>query len=99
MSTGMKGFLLLLIAGLCAGFLAAATAAPEPYTLLGRSGAPPVEVGLDQAQRAWLRERQELRLGTSAPDYPPFDLSTSGRDYEGMTADYAAIIAQATGLP
>ncbi|UZE25437.1 transporter substrate-binding domain-containing protein [Pseudomonas sp. B21-056] len=95
----MKGCLLLLMAGLYAGFLAAAPGAPEHYTLLGRSTAAHPEVGLDNAQRAWLLGRKELVLGTSAPDYPPFDLSTSGRDYEGMTADYAGLIAEASGLP
>ena len=56
------------------------------------------EIKLDEAHRAWLKTRKELVLGTSAPDYPPFDLSASGRDYEGLTADYADILARATGL-
>ncbi|WP_371134784.1 transporter substrate-binding domain-containing protein [Pseudomonas sp. Q11] len=72
---------------------------PEPYTLMGRSTAAHIEVLLDDAHRGRLQDRQELVLGTSAPDYPPFDLSTSGRDYEGMTADYAGVIAKATSLP
>ncbi|WP_053155215.1 transporter substrate-binding domain-containing protein [Pseudomonas sp. Pf153] len=99
MSTGIKGTFLPLIAGLFAELVAATPAAPEHYTLLGRSSTARAEVNLNDSQRAWLRERRELVLGTSAPDYPPFDLSTSGRDYEGMTADYAAVIAKATGLP
>lgn len=77
----------------------AAADAPEHYTLLGRSSMAHTEVKLDDVHRAWLQDRQALVLGTSAPDYPPFDLSTSGRDYEGLTADYADIIAKATGLP
>ncbi|MCJ8206513.1 transporter substrate-binding domain-containing protein [Pseudomonas sp. RGM2987] len=92
-------YLLLSGAGLYAGLLAATAAAPEPYTLLGRSPTAPIEVRLDDVHRVWLKDRRELVLGTSAPDYPPFDLSTSGRDYEGMTADYAQLIAKATGLP
>nr|BFE90231.1 hypothetical protein GCM10020185_07670 [Pseudomonas brassicacearum subsp. brassicacearum] len=79
--------------------LAAAANAPEQYTLLGHSSMAHTEVKLDDVHRAWLQDRQALVLGTSAPDYPPFDLSTSGRDYEGLTADYADIIAKATGLP
>ncbi|MBT2341465.1 MULTISPECIES: transporter substrate-binding domain-containing protein [Pseudomonas] len=94
----IKEYLLLLSAGLYAGLLAAAPAMPENMTLLGRSTAA-ASIRLDDAQQAWLQARRELVLGTSAPDYPPFDLTTSGQDYEGMTADYAAIIAQATGLP
>jgi len=91
--------LLMLGAGLYAAVLAAASSAPQPYTLLGRSPAAHLGVQLNEVQRAWLKDRHELVLGTSAPDYPPFDLSTSGRDYEGLTADYTHIIAQATRLP
>ncbi|PMZ42331.1 hypothetical protein C1X25_33740, partial [Pseudomonas sp. GW247-3R2A] len=50
-------------------------------------------------QQQWLNNKRELILGTSAPDYPPFDLTISGRDYEGFTADYAGILGKATGLP
>ncbi|WP_460159735.1 transporter substrate-binding domain-containing protein [Pseudomonas sp. S3_F07] len=91
--------LLLISAALYTGMLAAAANAPEQYTLLGHSSMAHTEVKLDDVHRAWLQDRQALVLGTSAPDYPPFDLSTSGRDYEGLTADYADIIAKATGLP
>ncbi|MDO7895512.1 transporter substrate-binding domain-containing protein [Pseudomonas citrulli] len=94
----IKECLLLLSAGLYASVLAATPAMPETLTLLGRSTAA-ASIQLDDAQKAWLQGRREWVLGTSAPDYPPFDLSTSGRDYEGMTADYAGILAQASGLP
>ncbi|PNA23359.1 hybrid sensor histidine kinase/response regulator [Pseudomonas sp. MPR-ANB1] len=40
-----------------------------------------------------------VSLGTAAPDYPPFDLTSSGRDYEGLTADYAGLLAKALDLP
>ncbi|MBC3374608.1 transporter substrate-binding domain-containing protein [Pseudomonas sp. SWRI92] len=92
-------YLLLLSSGLYAVFLVAAPNVPEHYALLSRASADHLEIKLDETQRAWLQSRQELVLGTSAPDYPPFDLSSSGRDYEGMTADYAGIIAKTTGLP
>ena len=91
--------LLLLGAGLFAQNLMATTDMPQRYALLSRATTDPIEIRLDEPQRAWLQGRQELVLGASAPDYPPFDLSTSGRDYEGMTADYAGLIAKATGLP
>ena len=94
----MKACLLLLSAGLYTAGIAASDV-PEHYRLLGRSSDAHGETRLDDTQRAWLQGRHEWVLGTSAPDYPPFDLATSGRDYEGMTADYAALIARATGLP
>jgi two-component system sensor histidine kinase EvgS len=58
-----------------------------------------MEVQLDSSQRQWINNKRELILGTSAPDYPPFDLTQSGNDYEGFTADYAGILGKATGLP
>jgi two-component system sensor histidine kinase EvgS len=33
-------------------------------------------------------------MGVSAPDYAPFDLSNNKDELEGITADYAALIAQ-----
>lgn len=91
--------LLLISAALYTGVLTAAPDMPERYTLLGRSSMTHTEIKLDDVHRAWLQDRQKLVVGTSAPDYPPFDLTTSGHDYEGLTADYADIIAKATGLP
>ncbi|KFE51356.1 histidine kinase [Pseudomonas syringae] len=70
----------------------------ETYTLLGRARAAHMELSLDKAQWEWLRKKGELVLGTSAPDYPPFDLTITGRDYEGFTADYAGIISKALDL-
>ncbi|MCM2460136.1 transporter substrate-binding domain-containing protein [Pseudomonas sp. CG7] len=91
--------LLLISVALYAGALAATPETPGQYTLLGRSSTAQAEIKLDDVHRAWLKDRQELVLGTSAPDYPPFDLSASGRDYEGLTADYANLVAKATGRP
>jgi two-component system sensor histidine kinase EvgS len=67
--------------------------------LRSRSGHEALSVTLEPAQRQWLQTRSELVLGTSAPDYPPFDMTASGRDYEGFTADYAGLLEQASGLP
>ncbi|MBV4503680.1 transporter substrate-binding domain-containing protein [Pseudomonas sp. BW13M1] len=69
------------------------------YTLLSRSAPASVQPGLTPAQRDWLAQRRELVLGTSAPDYPPFDIATGGREYQGLTADYAGLIGSALGLP
>jgi len=69
------------------------------YTLLSRSAPTSVRPPLTAAQRDWLAERKELVLGTSAPDYPPFDIATGGREYQGLTADYAGLIGSALGLP
>lgn len=100
MPSRLKDYLIALSAGLClsANVFAMPVGSPD-YALLSRSASEPVPVVLDQSQRQWLQTRDELILGTSNPDYPPFDMTASGRDYEGLTADYAGLIAQVTGLP
>jgi two-component system sensor histidine kinase EvgS len=95
----LKDYLILMTAGFCLSTSLLAAQSSEHYTLLSRSTAGHVEVQLDQSQRQWVDNRTELLLGTSAPDYPPFDLTISGRDYEGFTADYAGILGKVTGLP
>ncbi|MFJ3485224.1 transporter substrate-binding domain-containing protein [Pseudomonas sp. NPDC090202] len=71
----------------------------ERYTLLSRSNPAHMDVTLDRTQWQWIRNKRELVLGTSAPDYPPFDLTLTGRDYEGFTADYAGILGRTMDLP
>ena len=71
----------------------------ETLSLLSRSSASHIEVPLSNTQRYWLQKKRELLIGTSAADYPPFDMTDSGRDYEGYTADYAGLLAKALNLP
>ena len=97
----IKDYLIILSAGLC--FSTAVPAdyqtGPEHFTLLSRAGSVQLETHLSRAQRQWLQNKRELLLGTAFPDYPPFDLTSSGRDYEGLTADYAGLLARALALP
>jgi len=96
----LKDYLLYLSAGLCLSTsVSGADSGVGNYTLLSRSTAGYMDVQLDKSQRLWLQNKRELILGTSAPDYPPFDLTISGHDYEGFTADYAGVLAQSLGLP
>ncbi|PWB36502.1 hybrid sensor histidine kinase/response regulator [Pseudomonas sp. NDM] len=100
MPSRLKDYLIAWSAGLCLSANASAMPGVSPdYALLSRSASEAVQVVLQPAQRQWLQSRSELVLGTSAPDYPPFDMTVSGKDYEGLTADYAGILGQATGLP
>ncbi|WP_369990518.1 ATP-binding protein [Pseudomonas xanthosomatis] len=71
----------------------------KPYSLLSRSKPVTVTPAFSATQRQWLASRHELVLGTSAPDYPPFDITTGGREYQGLTADYAGLLGGALGLP
>lgn len=73
----------------------ASAEAPVPtLTLLGRSQVEAYSVALDASDRQWLRQHNPLRLGVSSPDYAPFDISANGQDFEGVTADYAQLLAQ-----
>ncbi|WP_095143854.1 transporter substrate-binding domain-containing protein [Pseudomonas sp. Irchel s3b6] len=96
----LKDYLLYLSAGL---YLNASVSIAEPgvehYTLLSRSTASHMDIQLDEPQRQWVLNQRELVLGSSAPDYPPFDLTISGHEYEGFTADYAGILGASLGLP
>ncbi|WP_350613172.1 transporter substrate-binding domain-containing protein [Pseudomonas sp. HY7a-MNA-CIBAN-0227] len=96
----LKDFLIILSTGLCLSTAVPATlTAQERYSLLSRVGSAQMDTQLDKTQRQWLQSKRELVLGTSAPDYPPFDVTASGHDYEGITADYAGILSKALVLP
>jgi two-component system sensor histidine kinase EvgS len=99
MPSRLKDYLLIMSTGLCLCTELYAAQEHEQYALLSRSAPLHLEVQLDQSQRQWVEGKRELILGTSAPDYPPFDLTSSGREYEGFTADYAGILGEALGLP
>jgi two-component system sensor histidine kinase EvgS len=100
MLSRIKDYLILMAAGLSLSTaVPAAQTSSNSLTLLSRSSAGHLEVQLDQSQRQWIKNKGELILGTSAPDYPPFDLTVSGHEYEGYTADYAGLLGTSTGLP
>ncbi|WP_205297821.1 transporter substrate-binding domain-containing protein [Pantoea sp. Cy-639] len=71
----------------------------ENRRLLARalSAAPPMV--LATVDRQWLDEHGRLLLGSSRPDYPPFDINTSLTDYEGLSADYAGLLSEQLGIP
>ncbi|PWB33184.1 hybrid sensor histidine kinase/response regulator [Pseudomonas sp. SDI] len=89
----------LWLTGISLNTAAAHMPAPDYLTLLSRSGSLPLPVSLNQAQQRWLKGQSELVLGVAAPDYPPFDITTSGRDYEGLTADYVGLLRATLKLP
>ncbi|AZF52122.1 Hybrid sensory histidine kinase EvgS [Pseudomonas sp. R4-34-07] len=101
MPSRIKDYLIILSAGLyfSTTVLADDSTDPQHFTLLSRAGIVQLNTQLDRTQRQWLQYKRELVLGTAAPDYPPFDLTSSGRDYEGLTADYAGLLAKALAIP
>lgn len=91
--------LILLITCLLMGGYAAGASASEPRQLLSRSLSVSQPLAIRAADRQWLTQRKALILGSSRPDYPPFDLNVSPLDYEGITADYAGLVSQLLGIP
>jgi len=89
----------LLLAISLACYTLAAAADGEPRQLLARavSATPPLQ--LNAEDRQWLQQRKVLLLGSSRPDYPPFDINISQADYEGLSADYAGLIGEQLGIP
>ncbi|PIB40797.1 histidine kinase [Pseudomonas sp. 2822-15] len=79
-----------------------AVALDEPHTLrlLGHSSLDghDTPVVLGDADWHWLRERRTLWMGVSAPDYGPFELTNNNDELEGITADYAQLLAQALNV-
>ena len=73
-------------------------AAPMTLQLLARSQADAPALKLSEGDSQWLRAKQSLILGTSAPDYAPFDISSGSDYFEGLTADYAGLLAKALNL-
>lgn len=71
--------------------------ASQELTLVGKAAVPDVEIALDGDDWRWLARKRVLTLGVYAPDIPPFDVTYDER-YEGLTADYMAIIAHNLGV-
>jgi len=96
----IKDYLIIFSIGMCfSTAVSSDQTAPEQYTLLSRAGSVQLETSLNKTQRQWLQNKRRLILGTSAADYPPFDITSSGRDYEGLTADYAGLLAKTLAMP
>ncbi|HGM5580563.1 TPA: transporter substrate-binding domain-containing protein [Pseudomonas putida] len=92
----LGGLLLAAVSLLVSG---AASGESEPRQLLARSISASVALPLSDSDRQWLRKRKVLILGSSRPDYPPFEINVSPHDYEGLSADYAGLIGEQLGIP
>jgi two-component system sensor histidine kinase EvgS len=88
-----RGLAVLFLLGSCLTG-PAVLAQPEPLRLLGRSSVNEYRVNLSESDWNWLRSKGSLVLGTSAPDYAPFAITSNGADLEGLTSDYAQILAE-----
>ena len=66
---------------------------PQVLEVLTRASVENIEVRLDEQDRQWLRQHPVLRMGISGPDYPPFEITRNQHELEGLTADYADLLA------
>ncbi|MDF9618784.1 transporter substrate-binding domain-containing protein [Pseudomonas entomophila] len=71
----------------------------RPMKLYGRSTIDNYQVQLDEQDRQWLAGHGSLRLGVSGPDNEPFEVTANAQGFEGITADYAALLGQLLGVP
>lgn len=78
---------------------AATNGAPLTLQVIGRSHLEAADLKLSQADQQWLQQRKVLRIGVSNPDYPPFDITNHPHEYEGITADYAALLGDLLNIP
>ncbi|MNJ22363.1 Virulence sensor protein BvgS precursor [compost metagenome] len=62
--------------------------------VIGRSIVEPEHFSLSQSDSQWLAKKATLRIGISDPDYPPLDITTHTKEFEGITADYSALLGQ-----
>lgn len=81
----------LLLALLCGLVPAPGQAAPILHSRATLDSPRPEP---DGAELRWLWERRQLRLGVIERDNPPFDILGTGQVFEGLTADYAGLIAE-----
>lgn len=56
-----------------------------------------IKLNLTEAEKTWLSEHKEMRLGVD-PDYPPFEFSSETGEYSGIGADYTKLIADRLGI-
>ncbi|MBA1205377.1 transporter substrate-binding domain-containing protein [Pseudomonas capeferrum] len=86
----MRALAMLLCHLICLAPLQAA----ELPMLYGRASLSGPRLIPDDDQLRWLWQRSGLKLGIVLPENPPFDILTTGREYEGITADYASLLGQ-----
>lgn len=84
---------LIFLLSLCARALAGSLTFEPRYGLV----AP--EVTLPESSQQWLKKHRTLRVGVWQNALPPYSVSFEKNVYEGLSADYLAIVAKALKLP
>ncbi|MDR6715236.1 two-component system sensor histidine kinase EvgS [Pseudomonas hunanensis] len=79
----------------CALATAPASAAPVLYP---RATLDELRSEPDSAELRWLWQHRQMRLGVLDREYPPLDILGTGQAYEGISADYAGLLAEQLNL-
>lgn len=85
----------LLLAVWCAWVWLPVAASPVLHARASLDGPRPEP---DSSQLRWLWERRQLRLGVLNRENPPYDILGTGQAYEGISADYAGLLAEQMNL-
>ncbi|NMX91258.1 MULTISPECIES: transporter substrate-binding domain-containing protein [unclassified Pseudomonas] len=94
MSLFLRKWIALLVLGIALNGTVLADSPVGTFQVLGRSGVDGYHAVLTEADWSWLRSKNVLVLGDSSPDYAPMGMVNNGRDYEGVTADYAQLLSE-----
>ncbi|WP_392565416.1 transporter substrate-binding domain-containing protein [Utexia brackfieldae] len=84
---------LLMLLSLCFAVLAEESPSYREVNLVSREQVQLPEPALSGSDWQWLRQKRTLIYGTSAPNYPPYDITSGIQDYGGINGDYLGIIA------
>ncbi|MBP1036795.1 transporter substrate-binding domain-containing protein [Serratia fonticola] len=91
----------MLVLLLCSGLMATSYAGQPPVQALqifSREQPAQLHISLTDQQWRWLGLKRDLRVGTWAPENPPFDMEPESGIYEGIYADYIRMVARNLGL-
>ncbi|HEB62939.1 MAG TPA: transporter substrate-binding domain-containing protein, partial [Gammaproteobacteria bacterium] len=68
-----------------------------PFLSDGPRTAEKITVALTEKERAWIANHPVIRMGGET-DWPPFDFVGENGEWQGMTADYVALLKQRLGI-
>lgn len=91
-------YLRILWLALCTFFLSslawAAMLPLAPQALSSQLNILRQDLGISPQDWHWLRHKAELRIGVSPDESAPFSVNTESHQYEGISADVTALVAQ-----
>lgn len=77
---------------------AAFSVQPLPFGLIAPYRMPPV-LALSEEERQWLAEHEMITVGVNISGYEPIDIVDDHNRFQGISADYLALVSAQFGLP